>query len=123
MKLSEIKGERAVEVIADLIEPIATIAGDPKCANLFKGDVKKGETVREAGMRNLKEKVPYLLRTHKKSIVSVLATINDIPADKLNLFGIAKGVLDMFNDKELIELFTSAAPNVEEVPPIDTSKT
>ena len=28
MKLSEIKGERALEVLADLIEPVAEILGD-----------------------------------------------------------------------------------------------
>lgn len=123
MKLSEIRGERAIEVIADLIEPIADIASDPKCADLFRGEVKKGETPREAGIRNLKAKVPYLLRAHKHNVVSILATMNDVPADQLNLFSITKGILDMFKDKELIELFTSAAQNVEETPPIDTSKT
>lgn len=121
MKLSEIKGERAIEVIADLIEPIADIASDPKCANLFRGEVKKGETPREAGLRNLKSKIPYLLREHKKSIIKVLSILNDLPAESLNMFSILKGVLDMFNDKELIELFTSAAQNVEETPPTDTS--
>ncbi|MFA5424841.1 MAG: hypothetical protein WC374_13385 [Phycisphaerae bacterium] len=123
MKLSEIRGERAIEVIADLIEPIANIASDPKCGDLFKGKVKDGETPREAGIRNLKEKVPYLLRTHKHSIVSILGTLNDVPVKSLNLFSITKGILDLFNDKELIELFTSAAQSVEETPPIDTSKT
>jgi len=123
MKLSEIRGERAIEVIADLIEPIADIASDPKCANLFQGEVKKGETVREAGLRNLKAKVPYLLRTHKHNVIAILAALNDTPAESLNLFSITKGIVDMFSDKELIELFTSAAQNVEETPPIDTSKT
>jgi len=123
MKLSEFKGERAIEVIADLIEPIADIASDPKCADLFHGDVKKGESARDAGIRNLKAKVPYLLKTHKKSVIAILAILSDAPVESMNLFTIAKGVVEIFSDKELIELFTSAAPSVEETPPIDTSKT
>ena len=35
MKLSELKGERAVEVIADLIAPIANIVDDQKNLQLF----------------------------------------------------------------------------------------
>ena len=36
MKLSDVKGDRTLEVIADLIEPICTIAEDENAAALFK---------------------------------------------------------------------------------------
>jgi len=123
MKLSEIRGEKAIEVIADLIDPLAGIATDPKCANLFKGDMKKGETPRQAGIRNLRAKIPYLLKAHSAEVISILSTLNGVPGESLNVFSITKGIIDMLSDKELMELFTSAAPNVEETPPTDTSKT
>lgn len=121
MKLSDIRGEKAIEVIADLIDPIAGIASDPKCANLFKGDIKKGETPRQAGIRNLRAKVPYLLKAHSAEVISILATLNGMPGETLNVFSITKGIIDMLSDKELIELFTSAAQSVEQTPPSDTS--
>lgn len=121
MKLSEIRGEKAIEVIADLIDPLAGIATDPKCANLFKGDMKKGETPRQAGIRNLRAKIPYLLKAHSAEVISILSTLNGVPGESLNVFSITKGIIDMLSDKELMELFTSAAPNVEEPPRTDTS--
>lgn len=122
MKLSEIKGERSVVVIAELIDPIAEIALDPKCANLFNGDVRKGETARQASIRNLRAKVPYLLKAHSKEIALILSIINDVPVESLSVFGIARGVIDLLGDKELMELFTSAASSVDEPPLTDTSK-
>ena len=38
MKLSELKGERAVIAIADLIAPIANIASDQKNLKLFQNN-------------------------------------------------------------------------------------
>ena len=51
MKLSELKGERAVEVIADLIAPITNIAEDQSNLQLFRGNKKDGETDRESAVR------------------------------------------------------------------------
>ena len=36
MKLSAIHGERVFDVIADIIEPIANIAGDEKASAMFR---------------------------------------------------------------------------------------
>ena len=36
MKLSDIKGERTLDVIAEIIEPIANIAADQTAAALFQ---------------------------------------------------------------------------------------
>ena len=36
MKLSEIKGERAIEVFADLLEPVSNILSDEEVANAFR---------------------------------------------------------------------------------------
>ena len=40
LKLSEIKGEKAFDVLADLTEPIANIAADKKAAELLGLKVK-----------------------------------------------------------------------------------
>ena len=38
MRLSEIKGERVFDVIADIIEPACNIASDPVASRMFRGE-------------------------------------------------------------------------------------
>jgi hypothetical protein len=55
MRLSEIKGEQALDVLADLLEPIQTIMADDKAKQLFKG-----------GSEGMIKASRYLLKEHKK---------------------------------------------------------
>jgi hypothetical protein len=120
MKLSDIKGERAVEVIADLIEPIANIASDKECADLFSVKPVKGEDKNVSARKHLVKKVPLLLKTHKRDVIQIIATLDGKEVNDMNLFSITAALIGMVQDEALIELFTSAARSVEETPPIDT---
>ena len=120
MKLSEIKGDRAVEVIADLIEPIANIASDKECADLFSVKPVKGEDKKVTARKHLVKKVPMLLKTHKRDVIQIIATLDGKSVDEMNLFSITAALIGIVKDEALIELFTSAARIVEETPPIDT---
>ena len=120
MKLSDIKGERAIEVIADLIEPVANIATDKECADLFSVKPVKGEDKNVSARKHLVRKVPLLLRTHKRDVIQIIATIDGKSVDDMNLFSITAALIGIVQDEELIELFTSAARSVEQTPPIDT---
>lgn len=121
MKLSDIKGERAIEVIADLIEPIAEIAADDNMKDLFSAKPVSGKTARQASAAHLAKKVPALLKSHKSAVVKILATLNQTDVESMNVFSISRGVIEMLSDPEVIGLFTSAARNVENEPPTDTS--
>ena len=44
MKLSEITGEAALDLLADIIEPAAEIMSDPKVKELFEKNKAAGET-------------------------------------------------------------------------------
>lgn len=116
MKLSEIKGERAIEVIADLIEPIANIAMDKNLKEIFKIEVAEGETAEEAAAKKIKAKIPYLLKEHKKDVANVLGILEDKNPEELNILQIIKGVMDFANDKALLQLFSSAVLTEEEAP-------
>ena len=122
MKLSDIKGERAIEVIADLIEPVANIATDKECADLFSVKPVKGEDKNVSARKHLVKKVPLLLRTHKRDVIQIIATIDGKSVDEMNLFSIAAALIGIVQDEALIELFTSAAQSVEETPLSDTSE-
>lgn len=113
MKLSDIKGERAIEVVADLIEPVANIAADKGIAALFaKEKLAEGADPREAAIKRLKSAVPQLLKSHKSDIISILAAIDGVEreqyAKELSLPKLLNGVMDLLNDEEFKTLFLSA---------------
>lgn len=113
MKLSELKGERAIEVIADLIEPITNIAQDQKNLKLFHAELQKGETAREAGIRDFKAKIPNLLKTHKKDVLNILCILNEKNPDDLSVMDIFAGAVELANDKDFQVLFLSSVKTAD----------
>lgn len=97
MKLSEYKGEAALDLLADLIEPAAEIFGDKE----FIAALQSGESKAKI--------VKTLLKTHKKSVVEILAAIDGVPADEYtcSVLSLPLKVLEIVNDSDLISLFQS----------------
>lgn len=95
MKLSEIKGENAIEVIALIIEPATEIMTDK-------------EFVEIARKRNIPKAVSVALKNHKRAVLEILAAIDgeDIETYNPSLLSIPAKLLDLFNDPELMALFT-----------------
>ena len=122
MKLSELKGERAVEVIADLIAPIANIVDDQKNLQLFRFEKREGETDREAGLRDFKEKIPNLLKTHKQDVLAILCAVNGANPEDMSLTDIVKGVVELANDKDFQSLFLSSVSTVDRIQPTESSE-
>ena len=122
MKLSEIKGEQAIEVIADLIEPITNIATDKNCADAFNATQKEGETKEETAARHIKEKIPYLMKAHKKDVAKIVGILEGKDPEELNILQIFTAVIELLNDKALMQLFSSAVLTEEADPPVEVSK-
>ncbi|MEE0899336.1 MAG: hypothetical protein UIM25_00420 [Bacteroidales bacterium] len=116
MKLSEIKGERAIEVIADLIEPLSNIAIDPNIKSVLSFKKKENETAEEAAVKAIQKNIPVLLKHHKKDVAKVLGVLEGVDPEKLNILEILKGLTDMMTDKALMQLFSSAVLTEEAVP-------
>lgn len=121
MKLAEIKGERAVTVIADLIAPITNIAVDQEMHKIFRNEKKEGQTARDAAIQGFKQKIPELLKTHKKDILDILCAVNDMDPEDLSLVDIFQGVIDLVNDKDFMSLFLSAVNQGEPTQPTESS--
>lgn len=121
MKLAEIKGERAVTVIADLIAPITNIAVDQETHKIFHNEKKEGQTARDAAIQGFKQKIPELLKTHKKDILDILCAVNDMKPEDLSLVDIFQGVIDLVNDKDFMSLFLSAVNQGEPTQPTESS--
>ena len=95
-KLSEIKGEDAIDILADLIEPVAEFAQDKQ----FVALVRSGDKMTA---------VRHALKTHKKAVIRAMAIIEGENPDRYAppLLRLPAMLLEGFNDPELIALFQS----------------
>ena len=93
MKLSDYKNEDAIEVIADIIEPLSAIFTDE--------EIKKE--------KNKIKAVSKALKKYKKEVIQILARIDDVPVDKYecNALTLPKKVLEVMNDKEVQDFLES----------------
>lgn len=115
MKLSEIKGERIFDVIADCIEPMAKISSDPETQKMLKREtVPEGTDKTAYAMQRLQEGLPALLRNHKEDIIEILAVVEGVtPTEyekELNLSKLLSDTTDLINDKDFMALFLSVLP-------------
>lgn len=77
MRLSEIRGERVLDVVADIAAPVITIAADEEALAFFKPqELREGETPQEALAARMKVAAPALLKTHRSDIVAILAALD-----------------------------------------------
>lgn len=99
MRLSEVKGERALDVLADIIEPISEIIADKEVAKTLRSGKKS-------------KAVSLAIKNHKKAVIEVLAALDgkSVNEYECNLLSLPKQVLDIVNDPAVIELFTSQTP-------------
>ena len=93
MKLSEYRGEEALNVLADLIEPAGEIMSDKEIGEVFK--------------QNRFKAIGLAIKNHKKAVMQILATMDGVPVDdyKCNVFSLPVKILEILNDPEMIQLF------------------
>ena len=113
MRLSDIKGDRTLEVIADIIEPIANIADDEEASALFKREkLPEGMTAKKLLMKRVRKSLPVLLKGHKADIIAILSAIEGVSAEEyngsLNLVKLVKDCTDLLTDEAFMQLFISA---------------
>lgn len=113
MRLSDIKGDRVFDVIADIIDPIANIASDETASALFKREkLPEGMTAKSFLMKRARKAVPALLKGHKSDIITVLSTIEGVSAgdyrESLTLAKLMKDTAELMTDEAFGELFISA---------------
>lgn len=113
MKLSDVKGERTLEVIAEIIDPIANIAEDEEASAMFKREkLPEGMAAKEFLIKRARKSLPVLLKGHKSDITAILAAIEGVSAEEyagaLNLVKLVKDCSDLLTDETFVELFISA---------------
>ena len=113
MRLSDIKGDRTLEVIAEIIDPIANIAEDEEASAMFKREkLPEGMTAKKFLMNRVRKYLPVLLKVHKSDIIAILSAIEGVSTEEyngsLNLVKLVKDCTDLLNDEAFMELFISA---------------
>ena len=120
MRLSDIKGDRVFDVIADIIDPIANIASDETASALFKREkLPEGMTAKAFLLERARKAVPALLKGHKGDIITVLSTIEGVSADdyreSLTLAKLMQDTAELLTDEAFGELFISAQSGTSSV--------
>ena len=120
MRLSDIKGDRVFDVIADIIDPIANIASDETASALFKrAQLPDGMTAKAVLLERARKAVPALLKGHKSDIITVLATIEGVSSDdyraSLTLAKLMQDTAELLTDEAFGELFISAQSGTSSV--------
>ena len=100
MKISEIKGERGLDIIADIME----IFGDDEVNKAFQGG-KNGDAI------------VLMMRKHKAATLDMLAAINGVEAKDYNtpVTAVMGELTDVLSDPDFINLFTSQGTSETEI--------
>lgn len=105
MKLSEYKGEKALDLLADLIEPATAIMADKEISRLAKAKMPPIKIVKTA------------IKNHKPEVIEILAILDGADpkeyAEKVTLFTLPAKLLEIFNDPDLVSLFTLQGQKTE----------
>ena len=98
-KLSDYQGEEAIELMADIIEPMTTILGDEEVQKLAK-----------AGVKAPAKYIKPMLKGHPREVIEILARIEGEPYEeyskKVNAFTLPVQLLAVINDPQVKSLFT-----------------
>lgn len=108
MKISEYRGEEALELLADIMEPAARMLADAEVQAAFK----RGAPVAKIAQ--------LCLKGRKREILEILARLENIPAEEYaETRGIGEmlmGIIGLFSDPSVSMLFPSRGQRKEEIP-------
>ena len=96
-RLSDYKGEEAIDLWMELLEPIIKITSDNQVANTFRTNVP------------IISKAQTIVKLHKKEAVEILTKIDPTPIDGLNLIIRLVDLLIEIEEHEELKSFFSVA--------------
>ena len=108
MRLSEIKGDRVFDVIADIIEPCCNIAQDKEASALFDRKQKRpdGVSAKDFVLDRVKRSLPTLMRTHKDDLIAILSSIEGVSPDEyresLTMPKLIEDMYETLTDEDLL---------------------
>ena len=112
MKLSDIKGDRVLDVIADIIDPIANMVQDRDVAAMFKREaVPDGMDARDFFAGRMRKGMPVLLKGHKADIIAIMAAIDGVTPEQyaasLDFPKLFTDVMELVTDDAFLDFLSS----------------
>lgn len=113
MKLSDIKGDRVLDVIADTIDPIANMVQDKDVAAMFgRKAVPDGMDARDFFAERMRKGLPVLLKGHKADIIAILAAVEGVTpgqyAESLDFPKLFTDVMELVTDNAFLDFLSSS---------------
>ena len=110
MKLSEIKGERVFEVIAELVDPISEIAADDEVTELLRPRrTSDGKIDKDDVVEKVRRSIPKLMREHRDALCTILSTTQGVSkedyVESLTMNKFMDDVFEILTDKDLVSFF------------------
>lgn len=108
MKISDFKGEKAIDFIGDIIEPAAKIFSDEVVRGLFAPE-KNGEKKSKAAIAK------HICKEYSTEVIEVLAAMNEVSPDEYNgnPITVLTQVFEILNDPDLMSVFISSEQKTE----------
>ena len=100
-KLSDYKGDEAIELWADLLDPLTKILGDKKVKDVIQSGKSKMEIAKE------------ILKSHKEEAVEIMLRIDPEPIDGLNIILRLVAILSDIGKNDEIKSFFGYAEAVK----------
>lgn len=100
-KLTEYQNEDALDLLADIMEPMVEIMNDQEVTVPAKaGNVLKALTM--------------AMKNHKTAFIAVMAKLEDVPVEeyKCNVLTLPKIAIELLQDKELLAFFRDALQEI-----------
>ncbi len=104
MKLSEYKDGEALELLADLIEPVSSILADKDISALQKDGASVAKIASAA------------IKGHKEEVLRIMAALDGVPFEDYhcNILTLPKRLIEILNDKDLQDFFSSQGQTEEQ---------
>lgn len=113
MKLSDIKGDRVLDIIADIINPIANMVQDKDVTAMFKREaVPDGMEARDFFAKRMCKGLPVLLKSHKADIIAIMAAIEGVTPEQyaasLDFSKLFTDVMELVTDDAFLNFLSSS---------------
>lgn len=112
MKLSEVKGKRVFDVMADLVDPLANIATSEAVKRAFSAsDRPKGMTDGEFAIKRLRDSAPTIIREHRHDVVNVLSSIAGVTPEEyekdMTMMSLLMDIMELLGDDDFLAFLGS----------------
>lgn len=113
MRLSDIKGDRVLDVIADIINPIANMVQDEDVAAMFKREaVPEGMNARDFFAKRMGKGLPVLFKGHKADVIAIMAAIEGVTPEQyaasLDFPKLFTDVMELVTDEAFLDFLSSS---------------